>query len=127
MGDSAVRRVAVAAEARNEVVRIEVHDTGPGIPTASQGTVFDVYARAAPSGISGLGLGLATVRRLAEVLGGRVGLESGTPAGSVFWIELPKARAGEKRPEQPATQSGVFRPIGKHLRALAAGRPAPRP
>jgi signal transduction histidine kinase len=92
MGDSVVRCVTVAADASRVDVRIEVQDTGPGIPAEVRGTVFDVYARAAPQGISGLGLGLATVRRLAEVLGGSVGLESHPGSGSVFWIDLPKAR-----------------------------------
>jgi signal transduction histidine kinase len=96
MGDSAVRCVTVAAGNSMDDIRIEVQDTGPGIPAEVHGQVFDVYARAAPHGISGMGLGLATVKRLADVLGGSVGLESHAGSGSVFWISLPKAPGGRK-------------------------------
>lgn len=122
MGDSAVRCVTVAADASRDQIRIEVHDTGPGIPTEVHGTVFDVYARAAPHGISGLGLGLATVRRLAEVLGGSVGFESHAGSGSVFWIDLPKARAGDEPAEDPTPLGRILRPTGRRRAALAPGR-----
>jgi signal transduction histidine kinase len=97
MGDAAVRHITVTAVERGNEVRIKVQDTGPGVPLAAQGKVFDVYTRAAPSGVSGLGLGLATVRRLAEVLGGQVGLESQGNSGSVFWIDLPRAQTAPAR------------------------------
>jgi len=90
MGDASMRRVVVSTVDLPEAVRIIVEDTGPGIPAAAQATVFEPYARAAPSGVTGLGLGLATVKRLAEVLGGNAGLESREGSGSLLWIELPK-------------------------------------
>src|SRR5207249_1164696 len=52
-------------------------------------------------GVAGLGLGLASVRRLAEAHGGEAGVSSKPGAGSVFWFELPKAKA-EARPVEPA-------------------------
>jgi signal transduction histidine kinase len=90
MGDSAVRQVWVRAIDVGRALRVEVEDTGPGIPEAIQATIFEPYVRAAPPHISGLGLGLATVRRLAELLGGRVGLDSSQSGGTVAWVELPR-------------------------------------
>lgn len=91
MGDSPVRRVTLRVVESKSTVRIQVEDTGPGIPHAAQSKVFDTYTRAGPTGIAGLGLGLATVKRLAEVVGGSVGLESNEGTGSLLWVELPKA------------------------------------
>lgn len=113
MGDSAVRSVTVSADASADDVRVEVRDTGPGIPEEARGTIFDLYARAAPRGISGLGLGLATVHRLADVLGGRVGFESRAGAGTSFWIALPKAWAHGKRTARPAQPTRIVRLLGR--------------
>jgi len=70
--------------------RVEVEDTGRGLPPGTQDRVFDPYMRADRSGQPGLGLGLATVKRFAEGYGGRVGVRSG-PGGCTFWFELPVA------------------------------------
>jgi signal transduction histidine kinase len=67
-----------------------VEDTGPGIPAAAQARVFELHARAAPTEVHGLGLGLATVKKLAEALRGGAGVRPNRGCGSVFWIELPK-------------------------------------
>jgi signal transduction histidine kinase len=95
MGDARVRRVSmrVRAEGAKDRARIEVSDSGPGIPPSLQPRLFTPYARIARPEVSGLGLGLATVQRLAALLGGRVGLESREGAGSTFWVELPRAAA----------------------------------
>lgn len=110
MGDSAVRCVTVAADTSRDQIRIEVQDTGPGIPAEVHRKVFDVYARAAPHEISGMGLGLATVKRLAEVLGGSVGLDSHAGSGSVFWINLPKAPAGGKTGHRRSAEIRTIQP-----------------
>lgn len=95
MGDARVRRVSmrVRAEGAKDRARIEVSDSGPGIPRSLQPKLFAPYARLARPEVTGLGLGLATVQRFAELLGGRVGLESQEGGGSTFWVELPRAAA----------------------------------
>jgi signal transduction histidine kinase len=91
MGSASVRRVMVRVRAGAARTRFEVEDTGAGIAVADQGRIFDPYVRASDSSVPGLGLGLATVRRLAEAHGGGVGVTSHEGGGSLFWIELPNA------------------------------------
>jgi signal transduction histidine kinase len=79
-------------------LRLEVHDTGEGIDPAFLPHVFERFRQAAASTPSrgGLGLGLAIVRHLAELHGGRVAAHSpGLGRGSTFVIDLPLAAAGE--------------------------------
>jgi signal transduction histidine kinase len=91
IGEGEARRVSIrAADIENEV-RIEVEDTGPGIPPADQDRLFEPYARGRDAKAPGLGLGLATVRRLVESHGGRVGVQSAPGRGSVFWFSVPIA------------------------------------
>jgi signal transduction histidine kinase len=87
MGDAPLRRISIRARDTGARLRIEVEDTGPGVPPALRERVFDPYVRAATSNVPGLGLGLATVRRLAEAHGGAAGLGE-AKTGSLFWVEL---------------------------------------
>ncbi|KAB2898279.1 MAG: HAMP domain-containing histidine kinase [Kofleriaceae bacterium] len=91
LGDAPVRRVTVRLQQTSGRARVEVADTGPGIATALQERIFDPYFRAAGRDQPlGLGLGLATARRLVEAHGGTIGVWS-LGAGATFWFELPLA------------------------------------
>jgi signal transduction histidine kinase len=91
IGDGPVKRVEARALDRGESVRVEVEDTGPGLPPDVEHRVFDAYARSRSAIQPGIGLGLATVKRLAESHGGSVGVRSVPGKGCTFWFELPKA------------------------------------
>jgi signal transduction histidine kinase len=91
MGSRPVRRVTVRSRERAGSVRVEVEDTGPGIEPEMRAAIFEPYVRGKSNGTPGIGLGLATVKRLAEGHGGRVGVEAVATGGSVFWFELPCA------------------------------------
>jgi signal transduction histidine kinase len=92
MRDSALRKITVRVSSNDvATVRIEVQDTGPGIPPELLETVFEPYVRAEGATQPGLGLGLATVKRLCLAHGGEVGVESALGRGSVFWFTLPRA------------------------------------
>jgi signal transduction histidine kinase len=93
MGNATDRRVTVRAGDLGPCLRVEVEDRGPGVPPEQRDRIFQMYERAAGSTQPGLGLGLATVRRLAEGHGGAAGLESPS-VGSRFWFELPRQREG---------------------------------
>jgi signal transduction histidine kinase len=71
-------------------LRLEVIDTGPGIPPGRERDVFDPLVRIPEvARHPGLGLGLATVKRIVEARRGAVGVESSYGDGSCFWVELP--------------------------------------
>jgi two-component system, sensor histidine kinase len=83
--------VGLHCEACGETVRIAVSDTGPGIPIDQRERIFEEFLRLDVAGISerGLGLGLAIVRRLAELLGIGVQVASEVGVGSVFTLVVP--------------------------------------
>jgi signal transduction histidine kinase len=91
MGDASVREVLVRAEPRGNSVYCEVCDTGPGVAPDRVKALFLPQVGAMKTRGPGLGLGLATVKRLAEAHGGQVGYEPRRGGGSIFWVELPRA------------------------------------
>jgi signal transduction histidine kinase len=98
MGHTATRRITVRVTAEGEKVRTEVSDTGPGIPEEKLPSLFDAYFRA-DRDTDGLGLGLATVKKLAEGHDGVAGVTTASGHGSTFWFVLPRAGS---RCEPPA-------------------------
>jgi signal transduction histidine kinase len=90
-GSTTERRVAIRTALRDDLVRIEVEDNGPGLRPGAETAVFEPFRRATSGRQPGLGIGLATVKRIAEVHGGRVGVINRPGEGATFWIELPRA------------------------------------
>jgi signal transduction histidine kinase len=91
MGDVPIRHVAIRVVDEGDFIRTEVIDTGPGIAQENLSSLFVPYFRGQGGGAEGLGLGLATVKKLAEGHGGRVGVASERGKGSTFWFELHRA------------------------------------
>jgi signal transduction histidine kinase len=90
-GNATERRVAIRSAPRGTFVRIEVEDNGPGLQPGAETAVFEPFRRATTGRQPGLGIGLATVKRIAEAHGGRVGVINRPGDGATFWIELPRA------------------------------------
>lgn len=91
------------------VVRIEVSDTGHGIPRneMAQGKLFSAFnqtEQGRQQGGKGTGLGLALVRQIVKLSGGRLGLRSKVSHGSTFWVELPLG-VGVKVIDEPDAES----------------------
>jgi signal transduction histidine kinase len=85
--------VRVRSETNGEWGRLWVEDNGIGIASEYHTRIFRVFERLHGVDIyPGTGIGLAIVRKGAERMGGRVGVESNPGQGSRFWVELPLAR-----------------------------------
>ena len=85
-------QIAVSVRGNGSEVKVEVVDTGPGIPPEYHQKVFEKYGQveAARHGAKhSTGLGLTFCKLAVEAHGGQVGLESAVGTGSTFWIVLP--------------------------------------
>jgi signal transduction histidine kinase len=84
-------RAAIAGPAH---VRLSVLDEGPGVPAPKRAAIFEAFSQGDGSttrSVGGLGLGLATARRWAELMGGALQLEDTTGPGATFSLLLPRA------------------------------------
>ncbi len=112
--DSAVRKVSVRADTSDDFVHVEVEDTGPGVPSGLEHTIFEPYRRAPGVTQPGLGLGLATVKRLVLAHGGCLGVRRARSGGAIFWFDLPRAQAAhaQEAREQPSQRgTAEARPV----------------
>jgi signal transduction histidine kinase len=129
--------VLVSCRRRGERLLLQVWDTGPGISTSERARVFEEFyqvpgtAAVTAEQKKGLGLGLAIVRRLAELMAVPLTLRSETGRGSVFTIELPLGttpRAARRTlpGKGPIDITLDGRLIGRHRRRRAGGARRPR-
>jgi PAS domain S-box-containing protein len=99
--NAAAGSVRLRAVSDGDMVRIEVHDDGPGIDPTQRERLFHAFERlgAENSGVPGAGIGLALTRRLVERMHGRIGVDSPASGGSCFWVCLPGAAPGDQAPQ----------------------------
>jgi signal transduction histidine kinase len=101
--------VRVRAELRGLALRISVDDRGPGVPWEERTRVWEPYRRLqrdAEGPTGGSGIGLAVVKDLVELHGGRVGVGEAPGGGARFWVEFPYAMHAGPAPEpEPAAST----------------------
>ena len=130
-------RVLMGCRRRGNILRIEVHDTGPGIPESKLDIIFQEFQRLHTDGdgTSGLGLGLSIVERMAKVLETPVHVRSIPGRGSVFAVDVPIGEdmrpaivAKQKKVRPPALAAAVRvlvidneRPILEGMELLLSG------
>jgi signal transduction histidine kinase/CheY-like chemotaxis protein len=106
-GEIVIEVSSVEGREGNALTRFEIRDTGMGISPEVQKTLFQPFVQADTSTtrhFGGTGLGLSIVSRLADMMGGTVGVESALGVGSKFWFVLPLAEvATEAAGEAPVS------------------------
>ncbi|WP_443749836.1 ATP-binding protein [Asticcacaulis solisilvae] len=88
--------VCVHVEARDDAVRVEVRDTGPGLSPEAKARLFQRFSQADRSvhrQHGGSGLGLSICFEIVRLMQGRIGVESSEGHGSTFWFEIPRVEA----------------------------------
>ena len=104
----------------NGYARFEVTDSGPGVEPDLQDAIFDEFAQGDPSTsrtYGGTGLGLAIARRLADAMGGALGMSSEVGQGSTFWFTV---RVGEASSHQRVTGTALR---GRHTVVVLNEKP----
>ena len=102
-GTVSLRAKLLREDAVGMLVRFEVEDTGIGIDPERAKHLFEAFEQVDPSitrHYGGTGLGLVVTRRLAELMGGRVGVESEPGQGSLFWFEVQLSRGHGVQPAE---------------------------
>ena len=102
-----------ARRLHGDLVRLEVHDNGPGLAADVQQRLFRAFTQGDESitrRFGGTGLGLSICRELAELMGGHVGVQSQLGHGSCFWAELPLAVVATSAAAAASTEADSAEP-----------------
>jgi signal transduction histidine kinase len=94
--------ISIRVYPRDQRFRVEVKDTGIGIPQEKQGAVFEAFEQVAQASSQGTGLGLAISRELVGLMGGQIGVVSEPGKGSLFWVDLPLNEVLGSKPNLPS-------------------------
>ena len=121
-------RIRVSAAVEGDQLAISVADTGIGIPKDSLESIFGMFEQVGDSGTreqGGAGLGLSITRKLVELQGGQINVNSEVGAGSCFTFTLPLARADQQ--SEARAPVVVNADIGPSEEATVLIRPAGKP
>jgi signal transduction histidine kinase/DNA-binding response OmpR family regulator len=111
-------KIELGARQSGEMVRIEVRDSGPGIPPEEKKRIFEAFHRMnqTEKTAEGTGLGLAITRKLVQLHGGQLDVESQPGAGSSFFFTLPGVCCAESNQvSQTGVAESVAIPLAKIL------------
>jgi len=121
-GGVVVRAELLQQEAERAWVRLSVQDTGIGIPQERLHAIFEAFTQADSSTTrryGGTGLGLTICKRLTELMGGQIQVQSESGKGSTFWVDLPLPLThAAAKPSRAETASAEPQPLPTGLRIL---------
>ncbi|MFM1892738.1 MAG: hypothetical protein RLZ44_1815, partial [Pseudomonadota bacterium] len=105
-------KLGLVCVVEQDAVQVRITDTGPGLTAEQQARLFAPFERlgADRTKVEGTGIGLALSKRLVELMGGTIGVESKPDIGSTFWIRLPLAEASAQVVDMAAARRA--RPSG---------------
>ncbi len=113
-GRITLRARTVEQDSRGVLLRIEVDDQGIGISPAQQARLFHAFAQADDSmtrKYGGTGLGLVISKRIANLMGGEVGVISDEGRGSLFWVTVRLRRGCADKDPESAVEPGQVRAL----------------
>jgi len=103
--------VSLKVQRADDMLRIEVKDTGIGIPKSKLGLIFDDFFQVDASSTrqhQGAGLGLAIVKRIVLLMNGKIHVDSKVGVGTTFTVELPLELPALQTQDKPAPEHQVF-------------------
>lgn len=97
--------ISIVCLSEADKLQIRISDTGQGLTAEQQARLFVAFERlnADQSAIEGTGIGLALSKRLVELMGGEIGVDSSPGSGSTFWVRLPLAEGQADEPDSTST------------------------
>ena len=97
--------ITLACDVSNDIVHISVVDTGKGISADGQEELFKSFNRLGEENgsIEGSGIGLVITKKLVELMGGKIGVDSNVGIGSTFWVEFPLVSASDNQKDKSNT------------------------
>lgn len=112
--------VSVVGESADKI-RIKVTDTGPGIPKKDQKKLFQDFSQlqhTTAQNLEGTGLGLSISKKLMQLIGGEIGVESTPSVGSTFWIALPVTGKKTEAKKPKAVSAPEPKPVKRSIEGI---------